>query len=187
MMSLMATAREGLRQRILSTVFKVADGTDLDQGQVASVFNALDKNRDGTISKAEFSEAAASLGFEPSGGDLQMVMNMFDTDGDGTIVYSEFIGFLKGADAKKKDEDTLKPFRICLTGGPCGGKSTAILSIKERLKSSGLHVATVDEGATLAFNGWGGFDPTWIGTPAHAEMQAALISYQLDAEQLFER
>jgi CYTH domain-containing protein/thymidylate kinase len=43
-------------------------------------------------------------------------------------------------------------YRIVLTGGPCGGKSTAIPHISDHLKSLGLDVYTVPEAATLLFS-----------------------------------
>jgi CYTH domain-containing protein/predicted ATPase len=40
-------------------------------------------------------------------------------------------------------------YRIVLTGGPCGGKTTALSHICERLRSAGFDVYTVPEAATI--------------------------------------
>jgi len=40
-------------------------------------------------------------------------------------------------------------YRIVLTGGPCGGKSTSLSSITERMQGLGFHVYRVPETATL--------------------------------------
>lgn len=44
-------------------------------------------------------------------------------------------------------------YRVVLTGGPCGGKTTALAMLKERLESFGFLVVTVPEAATLLFSG----------------------------------
>lgn len=43
--------------------------------------------------------------------------------------------------------------RICLTGGPCAGKTTAIASIKQDLTQLGMKVLVVPEAATALMNG----------------------------------
>ena len=40
-------------------------------------------------------------------------------------------------------------FRICLTGGPCAGKTTAIAKLQRLLQNTGFRVFTVPEAATL--------------------------------------
>ena len=40
-------------------------------------------------------------------------------------------------------------FRICLTGGPCAGKTTALVSLTDNLIKMGFNVLTVPEAATL--------------------------------------
>ncbi|HVI40798.1 MAG TPA: AAA family ATPase, partial [Anaerovoracaceae bacterium] len=42
-----------------------------------------------------------------------------------------------------------KIHRIVLTGGPCGGKTTALSFITDRLRSLGYNVFVVPEAATL--------------------------------------
>ena len=43
--------------------------------------------------------------------------------------------------------------RICMTGGPCAGKTTAIASIKQDLTQLGMKVLVVPEAATALMNG----------------------------------
>ena len=43
--------------------------------------------------------------------------------------------------------------RICMTGGPCAGKTTAIASIKQDLTQLGIKVLVVPEAATIFMNG----------------------------------
>jgi CYTH domain-containing protein/predicted ATPase len=49
--------------------------------------------------------------------------------------------------------DKASIYRIVLTGGPCGGKSTALATITERLQGLGFHVYRVPETATLLLGG----------------------------------
>lgn len=44
-------------------------------------------------------------------------------------------------------------FRCAITGGPCGGKTTAMAEVSERLRSRGVHAFVVPEAATLMFTG----------------------------------
>jgi len=50
-------------------------------------------------------------------------------------------------------------YRIVLTGGPCGGKSTAMAHISDRLASLGFRVYRVPEAATLLITAIGLFPP----------------------------
>ena len=43
--------------------------------------------------------------------------------------------------------------RICLTGGPCGGKSTLMTHVTDRLEASGFNVYRVPEAATMMIMG----------------------------------
>ena len=40
-------------------------------------------------------------------------------------------------------------YRVCITGGPCAGKTTALESIASTLRDSGYHAVIVPEAATL--------------------------------------
>lgn len=44
-------------------------------------------------------------------------------------------------------------FRICLTGGPCGGKTTASVALSERLSELGWRVWRVPEAANILISG----------------------------------
>src|SRR5262245_56015587 len=57
-------------------------------------------------------------------------------------------------DAGAPDVATDHPIhRIVLTGGPCGGKTTALAHIAERLQSLGFGVYLVPEAYTLLYTG----------------------------------
>ena len=62
----------------------------------------------------------------------------------GTIFIEE-----KARRSRGDNEDELPIFKIVLTGGPCGGKSTAMAAISERLNALGYQVFVVPEVATL--------------------------------------
>ena len=81
--------------------------------------------------------------------------------------------------------DATPPVRIVLTGGPCGGKTTALSTLRDHLSRRGFHVILVPEAATHAFEAIGGYDPEWAGTKSHAEVQAAICKFQIAQEQLF--
>jgi hypothetical protein len=75
--------------------------------------------------------------------------------------------------------------RVVLTGGPCAGKTTALVQIKERLTNLGLHVVTVPENATQVFENSGGYHADWAtqsGRQGHVSLQRTLLRFQMDSE-----
>lgn len=55
---------------------------------------------------------------------------------------------------QNREDDEEKPVnRICLTGGPCGGKSTSLVQIKQNMEQLGFDVLLVPEAATLLMTG----------------------------------
>jgi hypothetical protein len=182
---LVAKARDDLRNTLLKDVFDVKESSEIKEEQLAEMFKALDANGDGTIQQSEFREVAVSLGFEPSSSELDLAIKAFDYDGDGSISYLEFIKFVKGGDGQPTDPSPKKAYRICLTGGPCGGKTTAMATLREQLSRIGFHIALVPEAATTAFSGWGGYDMAWVGNPAASEVQGAILKFQKAQEDMF--
>ena len=51
--------------------------------------------------------------------------------------------------------NTKKIWKICITGGPCGGKTTGLAYLAEKLREEGYNVLLVPEAATLIANGGG--------------------------------
>lgn len=73
--------------------------------------------------------------------------------------------------------------RIVLTGGPCGGKSTALAKVSDRLSSLGFRVFLVPEAATMMFGGGATLRET---TPEQLfTFQASLLRLQLALEESF--
>lgn len=66
-----------------------------------------------------------------------------------------------------------KIVRIVFTGGPCGGKTTALSYISQKLRDKGYQVFTVPESATICING--GLNPNnpMVGTMV---AQSAIVS-----------
>ena len=52
---------------------------------------------------------------------------------------------------KKANNDSLH--KICITGGPCAGKTTALANLQSDLQQLGFVVLTVPEAATLLMKG----------------------------------
>ena len=78
-----------------------------------------------------------------------------------------------------------RPFRVCLTGGPCAGKSSALSILRTRLQKCGFQVLAVPEVATPLFEGSGGYDPAWVGGPQHIDLQHIFITHQIAQEESF--
>lgn len=74
-------------------------------------------------------------------------------------------------------------FRIVLTGGPCGGKTTAMSHISDRLRSLGFNVFVVPEVATMMILGGIallGDDPSYV-----MQTQVSVLENQLHLEKMF--
>ena len=65
-------------------------GSD-ERRALEDVFNRIDKNRSGRISKKEFDNILLDMKLEASRDQLDAVMRMYDRDGDGTISWNEFV------------------------------------------------------------------------------------------------
>ena len=58
-----------------------------------SIFQQLDQDGSGTLSRHEFSKALAEINFEMSADIHTALLDQFDADGDGSINYGEFLRF----------------------------------------------------------------------------------------------
>ena len=76
-----------------------------------------------------------------------------------------------------------KIHRIVLTGGPCGGKTTALAGISERLQSLGYRVFLVPEAATMMITGGCTFEGATAGH-VHA-IESNLLRLQMAMEEAF--
>ena len=76
--------------------------------------------------------------------------------------------------------------RIVLTGGPCGGKSTALSQITDRLQGFGFDVYCVPEAATLMFGG-GGVRISGVSSSQCIAIQSELMRVMMAMEDSFTR
>ena len=75
--------------------------------------------------------------------------------------------------------------RICLTGGPCAGKTTALATLNLHLKQLGYRVLLVPEAATILMHG-GAFIQTPKMTLSYAvKFQISLMRLQMQLEDIF--
>lgn len=79
-----------------------------------------------------------------------------------------------------------EPKRIVLTGGPCGGKTTALARIVERLESFGYHVLVVPEVATMLITGANLYLPGMTQIQQF-RFENELVSLQSDLERTFKK
>ena len=75
----------------------------------------------------------------------------------------------------------MRMIKIAVTGGPCGGKTTALTHIRALAEAEGYHVLTVGETATELIGG--GVAPWTCRT--NAEYQAYQIDLQMKKEEIF--
>jgi len=75
--------------------------------------------------------------------------------------------------------------RICLTGGPCAGKTTAIADIKQDLVQLGMKVLVVPEAATLLMKGGAFIVSTGFTESQGLLFQKVLMKLQVALEDTF--
>lgn len=75
-------------------------------------------------------------------------------------------------------------YHVALTGGPCGGKSTALSIITEKLGALGYTVFAVPEVATLLHNGGASFRPE-MTTQQLISFEASVMKAQIALEDSF--
>lgn len=88
------------------------------------------------------------------------------------------------SDLQLKDTaHTAVVYRVVLTGGPCGGKTTALSTLTERFQALGWRVFRVPEAATVLISGGHSFANT---TPLQQyQFQATLLRLMLNLEESF--
>lgn len=89
-------------------------------------------------------------------------------------------------DSRPKIGNSHQPiYRICITGGPCAGKTTSLTTIRTDLQEKGFTVLEVPEAATLMMKG-GCFIQTSSMTFAQAvKFQISLMQMQMHLEDIF--
>ena len=75
--------------------------------------------------------------------------------------------------------------RIVLTGGPCGGKTTAMSRIAERLEGLGYRVFTIPETPTMLFQG--GFSLHDVTPGQTVALETALLQTVMNTEESFRK
>ena len=74
--------------------------------------------------------------------------------------------------------------RIVLTGGPCGGKTTALPHISRHLQNLGYHVMMVPESATILISGTKTHMPS-LGEEEMIRFESQLLNLQISLEDSF--
>jgi thymidylate kinase len=90
-----------------------------------------------------------------------------------------------GFKRKHSVEEELDFCKICITGGPCAGKTTAIASISERLRELGYTVFIVPEAATMIFSGGGDLDLRNYSEYNQLKFQYLLLTLQKWLEDIY--
>ena len=78
-------------------------------------------------------------------------------------------------------------FRICFTGGPCGGKSTAITEISTYFKKQGVPVVQVPEVASLIYGAGASLDLSTYSEQEAINFQACILNLQMGLESMLQK
>lgn len=75
--------------------------------------------------------------------------------------------------------------RICLTGGPCAGKTTALATLSLHLKQIGYRVLQVPEAATILMKGGAFIQTGKMEMSSAVKFQISLMKLQMNLEDIF--
>ena len=92
------------------------------------------------------------------------------------------------ASAKEREAKSQSKFpitRICLTGGPCAGKTTALATLSLHLKQIGYRVLLVPEAATLLMKGGAMIQTPSMRLSSAVKFQISLMKLQMNLEDIF--
>ncbi|EGR32192.1 hypothetical protein IMG5_092590 [Ichthyophthirius multifiliis] len=78
-----------------------------------------------------------------------------------------------------------KIFKICITGGPCAGKTSCLVLVSEKLRDEGFNVFTVPETSTIIANGGGMIQMQTYDDQQSINFQKALMRSQVQLEDTF--
>jgi len=87
---------------------------------------------------------------------------------------------------KAQTKKSNQVYKICLTGGPCGGKTTSIAHIKEKLGSNFM-VYTLPEIATMTFGSGVTIAPQEFTEDTHVVFTGSIMQMQMRMENYFEQ
>ena len=76
-------------------------------------------------------------------------------------------------------------YKICITGGPCAGKTTALAMLQSDLQQLGMIVLTVPEAATILMKGGAMIVSSTFTKYQGLKFQKALLRLQIALEQSF--
>jgi len=99
-------------------------------------------------------------------------------------IYSPFTTFGMGAMSSSSAKPAPKIYRLALTGGPCGGKSTMMRMLNKSLEENGYAFYCAPEVPTILISGGAAY-PGHDGGQKLIEFETALIKLQLQMEDSF--
>ena len=77
--------------------------------------------------------------------------------------------------ADRTEEQKAPIYRICLTGGPCSGKTTVMTQIRNIMEEKGFLVYIVPEAATMLMKGGAIIDPSRLTDQQRINLQIDLM------------
>ena len=79
-----------------------------EEARAKEIFDALDADGSGKISKDNLKQALADAGFEVTDDEIEAVIGMVDSAGDGTISWDEFKTVVEARPIKRRIEAALR-------------------------------------------------------------------------------
>ena len=115
---------------------KHAHLTEEELAEFREIFNLVDLDKGGTISKDELKQLMTTLGLKPSAEELNAMVDEIDSDGNGEIDFDEFVQVMsRKVNADYTREQVKRAFRTFSLGAPSG--MVSLDAVKDALMNYG--------------------------------------------------
>jgi len=125
--------------------------SDEELAEFREIFNLVDLDKGGTISKSELKQLMNTLGLKPSQEELNAMVDEIDEDGNGEIDFDEFVTVMsRKVNTSYSPSQVKSAFKIFEQGCPPGYVSMAAL--EQALTTFGIEKLSLADAKELLLN-----------------------------------
>eukprot|EP01083_Nonionella_stella_P005602 16227_1 len=122
--------------------------TEDERKELQEIFNLVDTDRGGSISKEELKQLMDTLGIHASQEEIDLMINEIDQNNDGEIQFDEFVAVMsRKVNANYTAEEVIEAFQIFEGDAPSGHIS--LDSLKGALSTYGTNKLTTEKALKL--------------------------------------
>ena len=164
---------EDLRRRI-------KDAVSSSTTSLSAVFDAIDKDKNGTVSRSELEAALRDLNLSVTSRELDAIMDRFDKTGRGSFAYRDFVDFIDGRSGSS-DTPTARLAPLRPIGGGGGRRSFATAEVEDAARRLRDRIQDAVKGKGITYEAvFTAIDKDKDGTVSESELESALRELNID-------